>query len=111
MQPTPSLGEFEQLILLAILRLGPDAAYGLPIGQEIAACTPRRPTPGALYTTLDRLESKQLVQSRFAQATAERGGRAKRLFTLTPAGRTALVEAQRGFQRMLSGLDLLPENS
>src|SRR5207249_6927401 len=60
MQAPDSLGEFEQIVLLAILRLG-DNAYGVTIGSEITACTRREPTPGALYTTLDRLEDKGLV--------------------------------------------------
>jgi DNA-binding PadR family transcriptional regulator len=59
----PALGEFEQVVLLAILRLGDDA-YGVTIRAEIEKCTGREPAPGALYTTLDRLEDKSLVRSR-----------------------------------------------
>jgi len=58
----PSLGEFEQIVCLAILRLG-EEAYGATIHDEIAACTGRTPSPGALYTTLDRLEEKRFVVS------------------------------------------------
>jgi PadR family transcriptional regulator PadR len=105
MQP-PSLGEFEQITLLAILRLG-ENAYGVSIRNEIAACTGREPAPGALYTTLDRMEAKGLVQSRLGEPTAERGGRAKRFVRVTKKGRVALVAAQRSYQSLLRGLDLL----
>jgi PadR family transcriptional regulator PadR len=101
-----SLGEFEQLVLLAILRLG-DSAYGVTIRSEIASCTGREPAPGALYTTLDRMEEKGIVRSRLGDATPQRGGRAKRYFALTKAGRGALVKAQRAYQSLLEGLDLL----
>jgi len=72
-----SLGEFEQIVLLAILRLG-ENAYGVTIRAEIAAHTKRKPVPGALYTTLDRMEEKGLVVSRLGDPTPQRGGRAKR---------------------------------
>jgi PadR family transcriptional regulator, regulatory protein PadR len=64
----PSLGEFEQVVLLAILRLR-DNAYGVTIAAEITACTNRKPAPGALYTTLDRLEDKGLITSRLGEPT------------------------------------------
>lgn len=105
MRPT-SLGEFEQVVLLAILRLD-ENAYGVTIRSEIAACTGREPAPGALYTTLDRMEEKGIVRSWLGDATPQRGGRAKRYFVLTKAGRAALVDAQRAYQRLLNGLDLL----
>jgi PadR family transcriptional regulator PadR len=101
-----SLGEFEQVVLLAVLRLG-ENAYGVTIRVEIAECTGRAPTAGALYTTLDRMEEKGLVRSRLGDATPQRGGRAKRFFKLTPAGRGALAKTQRAYQRLLVGLDLL----
>jgi PadR family transcriptional regulator, regulatory protein PadR len=101
-----SLGEFEQIVMLAILRLG-EGAYGAAIRTEIEACTGRDPTPGALYTTLDRLETKSMLSSRLAEPTAERGGRAKRFFKLTKAGKEVLTEAQRSYQRLLKGLNLL----
>ncbi|HEY4365419.1 MAG TPA: PadR family transcriptional regulator [Bryobacteraceae bacterium] len=99
------LGEFEQIVLLAILRLGEDA-YGVTIRQEIAACTDREPAPGALYTTLDRLEEKGLVKSHMGDPTPQRGGRAKRYLTVTPSGIQAVARAQRSFQRLLKGLKL-----
>jgi PadR family transcriptional regulator PadR len=101
-----TLGEFEQIILLAILRLG-DSAYAVTIREEIAHCTHREPARGALYTSLDRLEEKGLVVSRMGEPTPERGGRAKRFFMVTKAGRAALANAQRAYQRLLKGLDIL----
>jgi PadR family transcriptional regulator PadR len=103
-KPSP-LGEFEQIVLLAILRLG-EAAYGVSIRDEIAARTDRDPAPGALYTTLDRLETKALVRSRYADPTPERGGRSKRYFTVTAAGLKAVASAQRSYQRLLEGVVL-----
>ena len=106
MKKPPSLGEFEQIVLLAILRLE-ENAYGVTIRSEIATCTGREPAPGALYTTLDRMEEKGIVRSWMGEATPQRGGRAKRYFVLTKTGRAALVSAQRAYQSLLSGLNLL----
>jgi DNA-binding PadR family transcriptional regulator len=102
---TPALGEFEQIILLAILRLAGDA-YGVSIRSEIEKCTGRVPAPGAVYTTLDRLEEKGLVRSRTGDPTPERGGRSKRYFTVSASGLKALTQAQRSYQRLLEGLEL-----
>ena len=100
-----SLGEFEQTVLLAILRLS-DNAYGVTIRSEIMERTRREPAPGALYTTLDRMEGKGLVRSRIGDPSPQRGGRAKRYFTVTRKGRAAIVNAQRLYRRLLEGLDL-----
>ena len=108
MNPNPSLGEFEQIVLLAVLRLG-DQAYGVTILAEIAAKTGRNPSPGALYTTLDRMEDKGLVTFRDGSPTPERGGRAKRFVTVTREGRNALASAQSAYRSLLEGLDLLTE--
>ena len=108
MDLTTPLGEFEQLVLLAILRLGA-SAYGVSIRQEIVTYARRSVSPGALYTTLDRLEKKGALTSEEGAPTPERGGRAKRFYSVTQAGRGQLVEAQRSFQRMMSGLELLGE--
>src|SRR5262245_39763953 len=105
MAAIPSLGEFEQVVLLAILRLG-DQAYGVAVRDIITSRTPREPTPGHLYTTLDRLEDKGLVTSRFGDPTPQRGGRAKRFFKVTARGTEALARAQRSYQRLLEGLKL-----
>jgi DNA-binding PadR family transcriptional regulator len=99
------LGEFEQVVLLAILRLG-EAAYGAAIRAEITACTDREPAPGALYTTLDRMEDKGLVMCRMADPTPQRGGRAKRYFRVTATGLAAVVQAQRSYRRLMEGLEL-----
>src|ERR1035437_5324613 len=107
MNPQPTLGEFEQIVLLAILRLG-EAAYGVTILAEIAAKTGRNPAPGALYTTLHRMEDKGLVTFRDGSPTPERGGRAKRFVTVTREARNPLASAQSAYRSLLEGLDLLP---
>jgi PadR family transcriptional regulator PadR len=99
------LGEFEQVVILAIIRLR-EEAYGVTIRSEIAARTDRVPTAGALYTTLDRLEDKGLVASHFGDPTPRRGGRAKRYFSVTAAGVAAVARAQRSYRRLLEGLTL-----
>jgi DNA-binding PadR family transcriptional regulator len=101
----PSLGEFEQLVLLAILRLR-EHAYGVSVREEIANRTGREPASGALYTTLDRLEQKGMLTSRIGEPTPQRGGRAKRYYKLTAAGAAAITRAQRAFRNMLDGLAL-----
>jgi PadR family transcriptional regulator PadR len=105
MLPPAPLGEFEQIVLLAILRAG-EGAYGVTVRAEIVACTNREPAPGALYTTLDRMEEKGLVTSRLGEPTPQRGGRAKRYFTVTATGLEAVSYAQRSYQRLLKGLRL-----
>lgn len=99
------LGEFEQIVLLAILRLS-DNAYGVTIREEIGTCTGRAPSPGALYTTLDRLEEKGLLSSRTGDPTPQRGGRAKRFFTVSATGVKAVAQAQRRYQKLLEGFPL-----
>jgi DNA-binding PadR family transcriptional regulator len=100
-----ALGEFEQIVLLAVLRLG-ENAYGVPIRKEILECTDRTPTPGALYTVLERLEAKGMVSSRMGEATPERGGKPKRYFEVTKDGIAAVTRAQRAYQKLLKGLKL-----
>src|SRR4026208_2487579 len=102
MAATPALGEFEQAVLLAIFRLA-EGAYGVAIRREIAECTEREPAPGALYTTLDRLEEKGLVTSKYSDPTPERGGRAKRYFTVTARGVRGVARAQRAYPRPVEG--------
>ena len=97
------LGEFEQVVLLAILRLA-DAAYGVSIRAEIAARTDREPSPGSLYTTLDRLEDRGLITSRLGDPTPQRGGRAKRYFKVSAKGVEAVARVQRGYKRLMEGL-------
>jgi PadR family transcriptional regulator len=86
------LGEFEYLLLTAAARLG-EEAYGAAIRQEIEGTTKRRCSIGALYTTLDRLESKGLLKTWMGDPTPQRGGRAKRMVRVTPKG----VEAATAF--------------
>jgi PadR family transcriptional regulator PadR len=99
-----NLGELEQLILLAILRLGDDA-YGVTIRAELADRAGRHVAPGALYTALERLEAKGVIASRMGDPTPQRGGRAKRHVTVTAAGRKALTRAVQAYERLLDGLD------
>ena len=99
------LGEFEQIVVLALLRLGKNA-YGVPIRHEIEHRTKRAVSVGALYSTLDRLEAKGYVASWFADPTAERGGRSKRYFRVEPLGLKAVKRSQKALAVMLEGLDL-----
>jgi PadR family transcriptional regulator PadR len=99
------LGEFEQIVLLAILRLGDDA-YGVPIRREIEERAVRSLTVGALYRTLDRLEDKGYITSWFSDPTPERGGRSKRYFRLKPSGVRALADTREALDAMWNGVDL-----
>jgi len=99
-----ALGDFEQLVLLGVLRLG-DAAYGAAIRQEIHARSGRDVSISAVYTTLDRLESKGLVESWTARPTAERGGRRRKCYAVRPAGLAALRQAYGAFTAMADGLE------
>jgi DNA-binding PadR family transcriptional regulator len=98
------LGEFEQLVLLAIVRLGSDA-YGVTIARELEEQADRRVSRGALYTTLDRLEDKGLVRWRIAHGGAEREGLPRRAYVVTPAGLAALRAAREVLQRMWRGIE------
>lgn len=104
--PQLQLGEFEQLVLLALVRLGPDA-YGATIRRDIEARTGRDLAISAVYVTLDRLETKGLVRSRVGEPTPQRGGRRRKHVTLQPAGRRAIAQACRTFQLMTEGLGLV----
>jgi DNA-binding PadR family transcriptional regulator len=99
-----ALGDFEQLVLLGVLRLG-DEAYGAAIRQEIHARSGRDVSINAVYTTLDRLETKGLARSWSGEPTAQRGGRRRKFYALTPAGVTALKQAYRAFTAMADGLE------
>lgn len=103
------LGEFEQLVLLALVRLGAEA-YGVAIRDEIEQRARRDVALGAVYTTLLRLENKGLATSRLGDPTPERGGRRKKFYRPTAAGRRELVaslDALRGMTRGLTpGLEL-----
>jgi PadR family transcriptional regulator, regulatory protein PadR len=99
-----SLGEFEQLVLLAVLRLG-ESAYAVTIRREIEERTGRAVSRGAIYITLDRLEKKGYLTSRFADATAERGGRSKRYYEVRPVGARVLRESWSAMRKMWEGLE------
>lgn len=98
------LGEFEQIVLLAVLRMGDDA-YGVPIRAEIERRTGRALTVGALYRTLDRLEHKGYVTSAFSDPRPERGGRSKRYFTISPLGLRSLRASREALAAMWEGLE------
>ena len=97
-------GDFEQMVLLAVLRLG-DAAYAVPIRREIAARTRRSPARGAIYITLDRLEEKGYLESWLGDAAAERGGRPRRFYRVRPAGVRALEQSWTALRRMWEGME------
>lgn len=98
------LGEFEQLVLLAIMQLDGDV-YGVAIMDEIERRTGRAVSRAAVYVTLRRLEQKDLVSSWMGEPSPERGGKARRLVKVTPAGRQALVDSRQALDRMWRGLD------
>jgi DNA-binding PadR family transcriptional regulator len=98
------LGEFEQVVMLALLRLG-EEAYGATIHREIESRTGREISIGAIYTTLDRLEKQGLVFSQVGEPTPQRGGRRKKYFKLRPQGERVLAESYRAFQGMVVGLE------
>jgi PadR family transcriptional regulator PadR len=98
------LGEFEQIVLLAIFRLGQNA-YGTTIHREIEKRTGRNTSVSAVYTTLDRLEQQHLLRSWIGEPLPQRGGRRKKFFKLEPRGEAALAESYQAFKGMISGLE------
>ena len=103
-----ALGEFEQVVLLAVLRLD-DEAYAVSIAEEILRCTGRSVSRGSIYITLDRLETKGYLKSRLADPTPERGGRAKRFFRVTPRGVHAIKETQQALVALWKDVPQLKE--
>lgn len=97
------VGEFEYLVLCAAARLKPNA-YGAAIRREIEATLDRSCSIGALYTTIDRLEAKGLIESWMGEASAERGGRQKRMIRLTSEGRREASDFYRAIARASHGL-------
>ena len=97
------LGELEQVVLLAVLRVGDDA-YGVPVLGEIERQTGRELTLATVYKTLSRLEEKGLVRSRTGEPTPQRGGRRKRYYAVTAAGQRALRESIGALRRLARGL-------
>ena len=100
------LGEFEHIVVLALLRLD-DRAYGVTVRQEIQFRTNREVSIGAVYATLDRLEAKGYVKSHRGDPTPERGGRSKRFFRVTAKGVAAVNRTQDALRNMTEGIDLL----
>ena len=100
------LGEFEHLILLALLRLA-DEAYGVTIRDTLRERAGRDTSFGAIYSTIRRLETKGLVRSAIGDPEPVRGGRAKKYVVVTARGREAVREAHRAFGRMAEGLGAL----
>jgi DNA-binding PadR family transcriptional regulator len=99
------LGEFEQLVMLAILRAGDDA-YGVTIHDAIVARAGRDVSLAAVYKTLTRLEDKGFVSASVGEPTPERGGRRKRYYAVTAPGRRSLGQSVDVLRRMARGLDL-----
>ena len=102
------LGEFEQMAMLAILRLGDDA-YGMTVRRELEETAGRNVTFGTVYGTLERLEAKGFVTSRHADPKPVRGGRARRYFQVEPLGERALARARGMMDRLWAGVQLAPD--
>ncbi len=100
------LGEFEWLILMAIMKLGADA-YGVSIAETIEEWTEKRVSIGALYTSLSRLEEKGLLRSRTGDPTEERGGRAKKFYAVELPGISVLKKMEKVRSTASINLDLL----
>jgi DNA-binding PadR family transcriptional regulator len=106
----PYLGEFEYAVLLAVMHLG-DEAYAVPMRELIEERTARPVARGALYTALERLEAKGCLRSRMGDPTPERGGRARRYFTVTALGLRALRSTHTALARLSRGLETVLEES
>ena len=99
------LGEFEQVVLLAVARRDGEG-YGMSLRREIEASADRSVSIGAIYATLERLEEKRYVTSREGDSTPERGGRARRHFSITRAGSEALLRSREMLEGMWAGVHL-----
>ena len=99
------LGEFEQIVLLALARLE-EGAYGMAIMEEIEARTGREVAIGSVYSALDRMERKGYLSSRLGEPTRSRGGRAKKYFQVEATGLEALNRSREMVAQLLDGLDL-----
>ena len=98
-----SLSNFELMVILAVIRLG-DEGYGVPISEEIEKTTGNEVVLGSVYAALSRLEEKGLIESELGEATAERGGRAKRYFKATGQGIREVRAARRALMKLWKGL-------
>jgi PadR family transcriptional regulator PadR len=97
------LGNFELMVMLVLIRLGEDA-YGIPIAHEIEVKGGREVSLGSIYATLERLEAKGLVSAKLGEPTPERGGRAKKYFSVTAKGAREVRETQRVLKELWRGL-------
>jgi PadR family transcriptional regulator PadR len=104
--PVPVLGEFEQIVMLALLRLGADA-YGATVCAEIEKRGGRGVSVSAVHTTLERLEQKGLVKSRIGDPTPQRGGKRKRHYEMAPLGVKSLQASYRSIRSMADGIEHL----
>ena len=110
MKPTPYVGEFEYAVLLALLHLeGTEEAYAVPVRALLEQRTGRPVARGALYTGLERLEAKGCLRSRMGDPTAERGGKARRYFSVTPLGVRALKAMHASLANLSRGLEAVLE--
>lgn len=100
-----SLGEFEQVVMLALVKLG-DNAYGAAIRAFLHESISRDVALGALYATLERMEKKGLVSSELGESTAQRGGRPKRFFAVTGQGKQALISAKQAMDTLWQGISM-----
>lgn len=105
--PNDSLAEFELLVMLAALRLGPEAAYTVSIVKDIEERTGRVARRANVYTTLQRLEAKGFISTRMGDPSPERGGRPPRLVSIRPHGLEALKTTTDAIQAMAGGLEAL----
>ena len=105
-----TIPEFDQLVMLAVLRLSPDA-YGVAIRREIEARTGRRVPLSSIYATLTRLEARAYLRSELGSPTPERGGRRKRLYAVEPSGVAAVGRQYRQFRMMVRGLEGILEQA
>jgi DNA-binding PadR family transcriptional regulator len=101
-----NLGEFQEIVMLSVVILKDDA-YGVSIQEEINDRTKRTISRGALHTALSRLEEKGFVKSKYGEPTAERGGRRKRYYDVSPAGMAVLQEAKRLREEMWEQIPVL----
>jgi PadR family transcriptional regulator PadR len=97
------LGNFELMVMLALIRLG-ENAYGVPISQELEEITGREVAVGSVYAALERLEDKGLVTSQLGEATPERGGRAKRYFRVSGQGLREVRDTRRSLVKLWKGI-------
>ena len=109
MKANRTLGGFESMLMLALLRLG-ENAYGVTIRRELLTRANKDVAIGAIYTGLDRLERRGLVKSWLGEPTSARGGRSKRFYRITANGVKALNETQSSIQGLMGGLDLAGGN-